>query len=61
MNVLDALENELGVGIESFRLVALATSPIGHGVNLWPRVHDVKEVGAGIHIDNATDVLLVLR
>ena len=61
VNVLNPLEHELGVGVERLRLVTFATGPVGHGIDLGPGVHDVKEVGAGIDLDNATDVFFILR
>ena len=39
VDVLDALEDELGVGVEGLGLVALAAGTVGHGVDLRPGLH----------------------
>ena len=61
MNVLDSLEDELCVWVESLGLVAFPPGSVGHGVDLRPGVDDVEEVGAGVDLHDAADVLLVLR
>ena len=61
MYVLDSFEDELSIGIESLGLVALPSRSVGHCVDLGSGVHDVKEVGARIHLHNTADVSLIIR
>ena len=60
VNVLDSLEDEFCVRVESLGLVAFPPGSVGHGVDLRPGVDDVEEVGAGVDLHDAADVLLVL-